>query len=230
MKSTSRPEKLSTRQSGWSASSSRMHLHPLLDGEQRLLLLVAQHCHHHLVEQRAAALDDVEVTVVDRVEGTRVDGDPLGHRCRGRQVEGGRHCTRRRSPAKEQPRLAVARRVIALSGGAGAAFGRSISRVSLRPSSRPSAELGRLPLPGVELETIASRSGRGRRARSTRSRPPSRPPPPAPAGVVDHHRIAHLLGGQGVRRLVGRRGRRPPGGSGRRRPAAPWRRSCRRSP
>ena len=44
-----------------------------------------QHGHHHLVEHRAAALDDVEVAVVDGVEGPGVDGDPLGHRSWGKR-------------------------------------------------------------------------------------------------------------------------------------------------
>ena len=55
-------------------------LDPLLDGEQRLLSFVDQHGHDHLVEQRTATLDDVEVAVVDGVERPGIDGDPLAHR------------------------------------------------------------------------------------------------------------------------------------------------------
>src|SRR5689334_11813975 len=42
--------------------------HPLLHREQRLLLLVVEHGHQQLVEHGTAALDDVEVAVVDRIE------------------------------------------------------------------------------------------------------------------------------------------------------------------
>jgi hypothetical protein len=56
------------------------HLHPLLHREERILVLVVQHGDDDFVEHRAAALDDVEVTVVDRIEGARIDRHTTAHR------------------------------------------------------------------------------------------------------------------------------------------------------
>ena len=45
------------------------HLLALLEGEERLTLLrIPKHRHDDLVEEAAGALDDLEMTVVERVE------------------------------------------------------------------------------------------------------------------------------------------------------------------
>ena len=52
---------------------------PLFDREQRLLLLVEEHRDVEHVEEPAGTFDQVEVAVVDRVEGAGEDANSLTH-------------------------------------------------------------------------------------------------------------------------------------------------------
>jgi hypothetical protein len=50
------------------------HLAAFLDGEERLLIRVYEDADDYLVEEFAAALDDIQMTVGDGVERAGVDG------------------------------------------------------------------------------------------------------------------------------------------------------------
>jgi hypothetical protein len=54
-------------------------VHPFGQGEQRRLLDVEQDRDDDAIEQLGAALDDVHVTVGQRIEGARIDSDDLRH-------------------------------------------------------------------------------------------------------------------------------------------------------
>ena len=51
------------------------HLHALGHSEQTLLALILQHRDDQAVSQFAAARNQVQVSVGDRIERTRIDGD-----------------------------------------------------------------------------------------------------------------------------------------------------------
>ena len=212
MKSTSRPEKLSTRHSVGrrpSRGSTRSAPRRRTAG---CLPLVAQHRHDHLVEQRTATLDDVEVAVVHGVERPGVDRDPLAHRSWA-EVEGDDVMGGVGDPQQHQ----VARLA-----------GCSISRVSVRPSSSPSAARTGFHSCALTLYN-ASRSGL---AASLHRDPQAL----AASSFSDLHELRAACGRSPPDRSPARpparsrdrstAGRRRADGSGRSRRAATGRRSC----
>jgi hypothetical protein len=54
-------------------------LDTLLAGEQRFLAIAPRDGDHHVIEQAARTLDEVDVTVGDRIEGARVNDASHGH-------------------------------------------------------------------------------------------------------------------------------------------------------
>lgn len=54
------------------------HLDAFFDREKGLFFLVAQDRHQQLIEQGGAALDQIEMPIGDRVEGTGINSDDTG--------------------------------------------------------------------------------------------------------------------------------------------------------
>ena len=52
------------------------HFTPFLEREERLLVRVDQYADDYLVKEFAAALDNIQMTVGDRIKGAGVDGAP----------------------------------------------------------------------------------------------------------------------------------------------------------
>jgi hypothetical protein len=53
------------------------HLDPLLQREQRALVLVDRHANDQSIDQLQRPTDDVEMPVGDRIEGARIEADAL---------------------------------------------------------------------------------------------------------------------------------------------------------
>ena len=192
MKSTSRPEKLSTRQKPSPPTSSRIISTRSSTEKSGAFSSLSQHRHDHLVEHRPAARDDVEVAVVERVERAGVDRDPPRHRFRQLRGRGRRSSTLKAASTSRSRTSFARRRELATTSS------------SRRPSSSPSAAGERLPARAVDRELrlaqrapgvvhpdarappVATRPPRARAAsgRSPPARSPRRASSASPLGVA----------------------------------------------
>ena len=78
-KSTSSPEKDATAIDGSPADDLADHADPLLDREERRLLVLLEDRDDHPIREPPRPREDVEMAVRQGIEGTGIDGDSFRH-------------------------------------------------------------------------------------------------------------------------------------------------------